>query len=208
MTLRAILPSAVVVAETTDAIDQGLLPDEARALGHVSDRRRRDFTAGRLCARRALARLGLPATPILPGPDRAPRWPPGIVGSITHCEGYCAAAVARRKSIAALGIDAEPDAALPDDVFALITRPEERTWLHGRPDSLHWARVIFSAKEAVFKAWSARTGQWLDFAEIRIAIDLDGGGFRAALNVATSLGIDGRYRRGGGLVLTAVAIEA
>jgi enterobactin synthetase component D / holo-[acyl-carrier protein] synthase len=54
----------------------------------------------------------LPA-PILPGPAGEPGWPPGVTGSITHCPGYRACAVARTEDLAAIGIDAEPDEELP-----------------------------------------------------------------------------------------------
>jgi 4'-phosphopantetheinyl transferase EntD len=207
--MRAILPSAVMVAETRDITTDGvLLPEEAFALGQVSDKRRREFTAGRICARRALADLGHPPAPILPGPDRAPLWPHGVLGSITHCDGYCAAAVASKGTFAAIGIDAEPDAALPQDLFEHITLAKERTWLCEQPAALNWARVLFSAKESVFKAWFAMTGQWLDFADACVTIDPGNGCFRAEFAAGAAPAIDGRYSVRGGLVLTAIAIKA
>jgi 4'-phosphopantetheinyl transferase EntD len=208
MTMRAILPRAVMIAESRDMRTDGvLLPEEASTLGQVSDLRRREFTEGRVCARRALADLGYPPVPILPGPDRAPLWPLGIIGSITHCDGYCAAAVAYKSRFAAIGIDAEPDAALPEDVFERITVVEERIWLHGRPAALNWARLLFSAKESVFKAWFAVTGQWLDFTDACVTFDPWKGCFRAEFAARATTAICGRYSVCGGLVLTAIAIE-
>src|SRR5918992_849287 len=84
---------------------------------------------------------------------RAPRWPAGVVGSMTHCVGYRAAAVARSDELCGIGIDAEPHAALPGAVLDLVLRDEERERLRALADSspdLHWDRVVFCAKEAVY----------------------------------------------------------
>ena len=92
-------------------------------------RRRAEFTAGRACARTALARLGLPAAPVLAGRAGEPRWPAGVTGSITHCAGYRACAVARTADLAALGIDAEPNAGLPAGLIESVAGHAERAWI-------------------------------------------------------------------------------
>src|ERR1022692_2231466 len=74
----------------------------------------------------ALARLGLPPVPIVPGLRGAPQWPSGIVGSMTHCAGYRASAVARMQDMLILGLDAEPDHRLPDGVLDAIATADER----------------------------------------------------------------------------------
>ena len=106
--IEALFPDGVVTVESTDAFSEDALrPEERAGLGRAVEKRRREFAAGRACARRALARLEI-ADAVLPiGPDRLPAWPAGIVGSITHCAGYCGVAVARRGSILCLGLDAE-----------------------------------------------------------------------------------------------------
>ena len=112
--IEEILPAAVASAEMfTDPPNATLLPQEAAIVERVSDKRRREFTAGRECARIALGKLGVVPVPILIGERGAPQWPPGIVGSITHCDGYRAAAVAHASDVAAIGMDAEPDDPLP-----------------------------------------------------------------------------------------------
>ncbi|MFB6905884.1 4'-phosphopantetheinyl transferase [Streptomyces bacillaris] len=145
-----------------------LYPEEAELIGNAVEQRRREFATVRWCARTALARLGVARGPILHQARRAPVWPDGIVGSMTHCDGYRAAAVARRSSVTAIGVDAEPNLTLPDGVENAVLLPEERAdvvrlaaW---RPD-IAWDRLIFSAKESVFKAWFPLTGRWLDFEE-------------------------------------------
>src|SRR5689334_20163604 len=104
--LAGLLPSAVISAEVFgDGCDDGaLLPEEAALIAGASEKRRREFTGVRVCARLALARGGLDPAPILPGPAGAPGWPQGVVGSMTHCDGYRAAAIGRSEEFAAIGI--------------------------------------------------------------------------------------------------------
>nr|WP_245651785.1 hypothetical protein [Streptosporangium amethystogenes] len=108
---------------------------------------RREFTTARWCARDALGHLGYPPMPVLPGAKGAPVWPPGVVGSITHCAGYRAAAVARSGDVATLGIDAEPNKPLPSGILEVITVDEELrrvTDLLRRDPSVRWDRLLFS----------------------------------------------------------------
>ncbi len=80
--IQAILPPEVRGAEANSAVASSglLLPEEAAALGMVAEGPRREFTAARSCAHRALAELGVPVTAILVGPSREPLWPVGVVG--------------------------------------------------------------------------------------------------------------------------------
>src|ERR687896_1732938 len=157
VTLIATLVPRSASAETfSDVPESTMFSDEAAAVASAGAERRREFGTVRWCARTALRQLGVPAVPILPNGDRAPRWPVGVVGSMTHCVGYRAAAVARSAELRALGIDAEPHAALPDEALDLVLRAEERARLLALADSdphLHWDRIAFCAKEAVYKAW-------------------------------------------------------
>ena len=216
--ISAILPASVAAAEAVGELPgAALLPEEEAALSDkVVEKRRRDFTLARTCARRALGELGVAPVPILPGPQRQPLWPAGIVGSITHCPGYCAAAVARRAQLAAIGIDAEVHEALPDGVLGLVSLAEERAWLDGLSgDGVHWDRVLFSAKESVYKAWFPLTERWLGFEEALVTVDPTSATFHARLLVAGPTvdgravsGFDGRLLVRDGLVLTAVTLPA
>ena len=128
--IAEILPAAVAVAERWDDPPEAVLfPAEEAVIANAVDKRRREFTTVRHCARLAMAELGLPPVPIVPGERRAPNWPDGVVGSMTHCAGYRAAAVARRTEVLSLGIDAEPHGPLPDGVERAVTLPEEREHL-------------------------------------------------------------------------------
>jgi 4'-phosphopantetheinyl transferase EntD len=213
--IELLLRSPVEAVELrAGAEPDALLPAESAALGEVRDRRRRDFAAGRHCARRALARVGVPPQPILSGPDREPRWPDGLVGSITHCDGYAAAAVARRADVAALGIDAEPHDALPDGVLRLVAGEAERSWIASADAGTCWDRVLFSAKESVFKAWFPLAGRWLGFRDAVVSFTPRSGRFRAELvappaevGIGSLTGFDGRFMVRDGLVLTAVVVS-
>nr|WP_285558369.1 4'-phosphopantetheinyl transferase superfamily protein [Streptomyces hygroscopicus] len=144
----------------------------------------------------------------MPGADRAPRWPAGAVGSMTHCTGYRAAAVAAASRIHAVGIDAEPHEALPPEVGALITDAGERTDLErlsARHPRVHWGRLLFSAKESVFKAWYPLTGQWLDFHDARVTLHPESRTFTADL---AGTRLRGRWAATPRLLTTAVALPA
>jgi 4'-phosphopantetheinyl transferase EntD len=181
--VRDLLPEFVMVEVATDDDWTGvLLPDEA---AHLSPRavegRRREFTAGRVCARRALERVGIRGEPVLSAPSRAPIWPAGTVGSITHTKGYCAAAVAPVARLQAVGIDAERRTVLPGNIVPAILLPEEIAWCAQRPDEPWWQAVHFSAKETVFKMWSPVMGTWLDFHDARLTLDVAAGTFEAEI---------------------------
>ena len=214
--IQRLLPAAVVAVDTTvEAGEDGLFPEERELIARAVAKRRAEFSTVRACARQALAELGVPPAPILPGPRRAPQWPAGVVGSMTHCTGYRAAAVARTERVVGLGIDAELDEPLPDGVLELIARPEELdhlTDLAARQPG-HWDRLLFSIKESVYKTWFPLTGEWLDFAGASVRIDA-AGRFRAALQVPGPLvagreitAFDGVFAIGDGLVLTAIVVE-
>ncbi len=217
--LAGLLPSAVESAEVFgDGCDDGeLLPAEAALIAGASEKRRREFTGARVCARLALARAGFGLAPILPGPTGAPQWPAGVVGSLTHCDGYRAAAVGKTDAFAAIGIDAEPHAPLPDGVLAKVAGDSERLALASlatRAPEFCWDRMLFSAKEAVYKAWSPATGRWLGFTDAEVELDPDGT-FAARLLVAGPLlarrpltTYHGFWAAGRGVVVTAVSVPA
>ncbi|MET9804123.1 4'-phosphopantetheinyl transferase superfamily protein [Streptomyces sp. NPDC006368] len=188
--IEELLPPSVAAVESfgdDPSAERALYPQEARLIAVAVESRRREFATVRRCAREALGKLGGPAAPILPDAKGAPRWPEGFVGSMTHCKGYRAAVVARAASLAAVGIDAEPNLPLPDDgVRDLVTVPQERAWLRQlapRRPGVHWDRLVFSAKETVYKVWYPLTRRWLNFEEAVITVDPDRSTFTARLLV-------------------------
>lgn len=173
-----LLPRSVaVVARTDDAGPSELWPAEAAAIARAVEQRRLEFATVRHCARRALAALGQPAAAIPPGPARAPVWPPGIRGSLTHCRGVRAAALTDDPAILALGIDAEPNEPLPEGVLELVTDTSEQARLSelaAQDDRVCWDRLLFSAKESIFKTWYPLTQRWLGFEDCRLMLHPDG----------------------------------
>jgi 4'-phosphopantetheinyl transferase EntD len=204
--IAQLLPAAVASAaiEGDEPVGE-LLPEEEAQLSAAVESRRLEFIAGRTCARRALRQLGLPETPILRGGRRQPLWPDGIVGSITHCTGYRAAAAARTLDVLSIGIDAEPHAALPEGVLHSVSLPEERSWLASAPAHVHWDRVLFSAKESVFKAWFPLTGRFLGFEQALLHFEPLESSFHASI-LHERREFSGRYLIANGLVLTAVVV--
>jgi 4'-phosphopantetheinyl transferase EntD len=205
----------VAVEAFEDMPGEAPFPGEEDLIARAVEVRRREFITARRCARAALRAFGIPDAPIRSGPHREPRWPAGMTGSITHCAGYRAAAVARTTDVHLLGIDAEPNAPLPAGVAESITVPGELDMLArlaGTHPGTEWGRLLFSAKESVYKAWFPLTLRWLDFTEARLTIDPDAGTFAATLLVdgtRTDGGsplsvLRGRFAVDRGLVVTAV----
>jgi 4'-phosphopantetheinyl transferase EntD len=213
--LTRILPPPVVTVEAfEDDPDAQLFPEEEAVIARAVGKRRREFTTVRACARAALDRLGERPVPILPGAHGEPRWPAGIAGSLTHCDGYRAAALARSTDIAAIGLDAELAGPLPEGVFDLVAIETERVQhaaLAARAPGVHWDRLLFSAKESVYKAWYPLARRWLGFEDAEIIIDHNAGTFTARLLVPGPMvaGVqltqfDGSWATGRGLILTAI----
>jgi 4'-phosphopantetheinyl transferase EntD len=210
--IERLLPAGVVVVEAfADVPGEPAFPGEEDLIARAVEGRRREFITARRCAREALGKLGHPPVPIRPGPKRDPQWPGGVTGSITHCKGYRAAAVAPLSVLASLGIDAEPNGALPDGVEEAVTVPGEPELLAGLPadDGVHWGRVLFSAKESVYKAWYPLAHRWLGFEDARLSIDPAAGTFRADILIDGPLRtLHGRFLLADGLVATAVTVPA
>jgi enterobactin synthetase component D / holo-[acyl-carrier protein] synthase len=208
-----VLPPMVTACESMGEAPEagtGLFPAEQALLRTAGPQRRADFTAGRLCARAALGRLGVPAAPILPGPAGEPRWPAGVTGSITHCPGYRACAVALATDVAAIGIDAEPDQVLPAGLIEAVATGPERAWIRqlaAAAPAVCWDRLLFSAKEAACKLWYPLTGQWLGLHDVVIRPAVAGtfavrpGGPGAGTRQSP---MTGRWMARDGLIITAI----
>ncbi|MET8116962.1 4'-phosphopantetheinyl transferase family protein [Streptomyces prasinus] len=217
--IERILPSGVATAVAYGDPDtpDGLLPEEEAHIRRAVPARRQEYATARRCARGALADLGLPPVPLPTGPSGAPRWPDGITGSITHCRGYRAAAVARTTGTAALGIDAERHLPLPEGGLKVIAHDEELrslTRLERAHPGIRWDTLLFSAKEAVYKAWFPRFPRKLSFRDASLAFRTGPAGtsgtFTARLLVPDSpyRRFEGRWIVAEGLVATAVHLAA
>ncbi|MEV0027758.1 4'-phosphopantetheinyl transferase Npt [Nocardia sp. NPDC050793] len=219
--IENILPSDVASAELL-AYPEDLKPHpaEEHLIAKSVEKRRRDFIGARHCARLALEQLGEPPVAIGKGERGMPMFPRGIVGSLTHCDGYRAAALAHKMRFRSVGIDAEPHGALPDGVLDSVSLAAERDWLRDTDSRLHLDRLLFCAKEATYKAWFPLTTRWLGFEEAHITFTVEenadgtgSGTFHSQLLVPgqTNDGglpltsFDGRWMIADGLILTAIA---
>jgi 4'-phosphopantetheinyl transferase EntD len=168
-----VFDARVATAELRGEADASLLyPAEATYCARFAPKRRNDFTAGRLSARRALADLGIGHFPIPANADRSPRWPAGIVGSISHTDGYACAAVALESAIGSIGVDVEIVGRVTRNLDPLIFTRRESAFLAtlAEAERARAATIIFSAKEAFYKCQYAVTRTWLDFQDATLEL--------------------------------------
>jgi len=203
---------AVAVADPCAEIAADLFHVEQSAIEGAVPSRRREFLAGRAAARLAQQALGLPPQRVLMGADRAPIWPEGLSGSISHAGGVCIAAVTVDPTIAALGLDIEDDAALPEELFDSVLHLHEQRWIDRRPDPGRVARIFFSAKECAYKAQYPLSGRVFGFEFITVVPDLDRGTFEARFTRPVSPFshgslLAGRFSVGDGLIMTAITLR-
>lgn len=211
--IERLVPDSVVVVSTRDDLVDDLFPEEQPAVARAVEKRRREFTTGRACARQALKRLGVEPVAIPNGERGEPLWPDGIAGSITHCNGYRACAVARTENVASLGVDAEPHEPLPDGVLEHVAFGAERAMVADRGAGVCLDRLLFCAKEAVYKAWFPLARRWLGFEDAELTIDVAGEAFRArllvpgpAVNGTPLTELHGLWRVDDGIVAAAAVI--
>lgn len=221
--IERILPTGVASAELFED-PPGLRPhpQEESLIARAVDKRRREFVGARHCARVAMSTLGVEPGPVLRGDKGSPVWPRGVVGSLTHCDGYRAAALGYAMQVRSVGIDAEPNGPLPDGVLDAVSLPEERSWLAAAADApVHWDRLLFCAKEATYKAWFPLTERWLGFEDAHITFTAESetsdgiaGSFHSRLMVpggtidggAPLTSFDGRWTASDGLIVTAISV--
>ncbi len=148
--------------------EAALLPEEARSISTSVGSARRASGAARILGRELLGRLGLGAVAIPKGPDGAPVWPAGISGSFAHDERVTVAVIGRTEETGSLGIDVEPAFALPAETLDLVATAAEKSRLGEDP---YRGRLLFAAKEAVYKAAHPLDGQFLEFHDIEVDFD-------------------------------------
>ena len=184
-----------------------LLPAETGCTHDMVEKRRREFTHGRYCARQAMQKLELPVSPILKSPDRAPIWPGSICGSISHSGETAAAIIAYRSEIAGIGLDIESAEPLTPEIAQMICRPGEQS---PNQNGKH-AKLLFSIKEAVYKCIYPLIHCFVDFQEMQIILHEHDTSFSAqshSPNFDAGLidGLQGRYYRNGELIISSAWI--
>lgn len=166
------LANLLVLTAAIEDVPGELTSEERPAMARAVEKRRREFAAGRSLARRGLRSFGLEAVSIPVSEHRHPIWPHGIVGSISHTGDRVGVALARRGHYAAVGLDLEVRNAVTPNLFASILVDEEARRLPAATPGEE-ATLVFSCKEAVFKAVNPLCGEFLDFLDVSIEL-LDG----------------------------------
>jgi 4'-phosphopantetheinyl transferase EntD len=152
------------------SLTEPLSTGESLMVSRAVPKRIAEFRAGRHCARRALRELGYVNFELLCGEHREPIWPSGVVGSITHRDSVAAAVVARSDQFSTLGIDVEIAEPLASGLLKFVAVPEEIQMIAEWPGDIPWDKLLFSAKEAFYKAWFPLTHQRLNLHDVRVAI--------------------------------------
>lgn len=180
-------------------------------------KRHREFAAGRAAAHQAMAQVGHAPTAIPVGKNRAPVWPDGLVGSISHTHSCAMAVVAKPNPVGpervrGLGIDVEEDKPLANDLWPAICSAQEQDWLRAQTNPGQMAKVIFSAKEAAYKCQFILSARYYGFDGMELTIDVAQASFAArfcADQPPFSCGefIHGRFAIGAGLIVTAAELR-
>lgn len=203
--LAPLLPQVLLPGVTGSEVeDHGqaicLDPGEAAIVAAAGEKRRREFSLGRFCAHAALMQLGQPHGPVGRGQGGAPVWPEGICGSITHTNGYAAALAARRNGFSGIGVDAEHVGGVTEKLWPRLFNDKERAMLKGGEDCATAATLLFSAKEACFKAGGSASGSFTS-----IAVELSDSGFVARSKLGVLRGL---FAVRGSLVVTAAYLPS
>jgi 4'-phosphopantetheinyl transferase EntD len=182
--LDLLFPDSVVTAESLPNICRNRLhKDEWEIVAESVPERQAEFCGGRVCAHQALKQLGVDGGTILQNQDRSPRWPDNVVGSISHTEGCCAAAVAKTHEVTGVGLDVELDSPLDWKLSELICSPHELIWLsyYSPSERNRLAKIIFSAKEAAFKCQFPITQEFIEYGQAEITLDFNKLSFSVAV---------------------------
>ncbi len=205
---------AVAGADPT-CVHNAALAAEVASLPRATAERQREFTAGRAAIHDAMRQLGLTPQAVLHGRDRAPIWPGGLTGSLSHCRTACVAAVGHRQRVRALGIDVEEDTPLETDLFDTVCTKDERAYLGGLhpQDRGRVAKLIFSAKECAYKAQYAVNRTLFDFQTLSVTFQRETRQFTAQFvhdvpKFAKGTELPGRYAVGQGLIVTAMTLRS
>jgi len=174
--LHELFPQPVfVAANAVSSIDVQALPSEL-VLQDVAEKRQREFAAGRMAARDAIAASG--DEPLFPtvGRCREPVWPDGLVGSIAHSDDIAIAVVALSSDLASVGIDVEPIAPLATSIASRILTPTETAWLHQQGKNVRLVELLssFSFKESIYKCVFPLHRQFIDFMDVEVSTEQPG----------------------------------
>jgi len=217
--IERILPLFVAVAESFDDDSADTLLSQQHPVAvNSAESWQAEYDVVHPRARAAGQGLMFSAVPVRWAAPATPRWPKGMTGSFTYCDGYCAAAVALTQDVAALAVDAQLNQPLSDDgSLDLVAYDEERqrlAELTARMPDVCWDRLLFSAKLTVFKALFPSPSSYPGPELSDIAIDEYENAFTAHLLVPGPVvdgepltEMHGRWAAHGGFLATGVVVR-
>ncbi len=171
-------PSWVAGHELCDPDDaEPLFEQEQRCLARAVAKRRHEFAMGRTAARRAMEQLGEPRVALPPNDDRSVAWPERVWGSISHADGLCVAVVGLRSALAGIGIDVEVKDRVEPKLWRMIATQREQAQLAQGTDERarrERATLLFSAKEAFYKAQYCVSRSWVGFHDAETTFEAPG----------------------------------
>lgn len=177
--LSELFPEGVVTVMSDGVGDIGELYEEERVMvAKAVDKRKREFSAGRLCAKQALEVLGIENFPIVSGEGRNPVFPEGIRASISHAKGCCGVAAFKSANGGLIGLDIEECDRLRADLWPMTLVEEEIALIN---NDVRLASVIFSAKEAFYKYQYPLTKEWVGFKDACVSVNTETGEFSLKL---------------------------
>jgi 4'-phosphopantetheinyl transferase EntD len=208
-------PEIAVAATDPRASHHRPLAQESGATVRMSPIRRRAYAAGRVAAHDCMTGLGRNVQPVLTTPDRAPLWPEGLTGSISHSQSCCIAALGQTTDVQSLGVDVEEATGIDDDLIGIVCTQTEKAWLstRSRERAGVLGKLIFSAKECAYKCQYPLSKTLFGFDTFDITPDLDTGQFEATFlcdvpHFRAGTHLCGRFAIAQGLIVTAMAIAA
>jgi 4'-phosphopantetheinyl transferase EntD len=206
-------PGCVFAGGLIDKLQEPLAAEERSDIENAVLKRQREFIAGRTSARIALAQMGYANQPVPRKVSRAPLWPEGVVGSISHNSHYCVAVTSSSSRYKGVGIDIESPVGLSPDLVDLVCTSKEKEFLIHRPDPVRGklAKLFFSAKESVYKCIFPIFKEPLEFEDVEIVFDLEARTFQAILKTGAHgrvKTINGRFASSDKLLLTLAVLPS
>lgn len=183
--MQELFPEPVITwcCRIQDYTDE-LFQNERSIVSKAIDKRRFEFSCGRVCARKALDRMGQKPVPILHDKNGRPVWPKGFVGSISHSSSWAGAAISRSKQVFTIGFDIETIDRIRAPILKRIITASEQSRINKLTGQAcqNYAALIFSAKEAFFKSFSSHYSKPLRFKDISIIPENNSATFKIILN--------------------------
>ncbi len=164
MSVPGILVDHRLIAEGDEL---ALLPTEMAAFAGSVLKVRRASGGARIVARTLLSRFGYAPCAIPKSTAGMPVWPEGIVGSLAHDPKVAIAAMAAQREFQSIGVDIEPTEPLAPDLLDIVATAKERERIEDDPFR---GRLLFSIKEAVYKAVYPLDRIFLDHHDVEVSL--------------------------------------